>query len=83
MLRINLNIAQNWGANWWTQQQAKNAKANADKALIPEHCDLCGLKIEEDDYYYLGFDRHMIYAATCTHLYCVQWLKWKIMRRKR
>lgn len=82
MLKINLNIAQNWGTNWWTQQQQKNTDAAAKKALIPDHCVFCGAKIEEDDYYYLGFDRHRIFAATCTHQYCVTWLKWKIKRRK-
>jgi len=83
MLRINLNITQNWGANWWTQQQQKNTDAATKKALTPDICDLCGVKIEEDDYFYLGFDKHRIYAATCTHQYCMQWLKWRIKRRKR
>jgi hypothetical protein len=83
MYRMNLIQAVPWAQNWWTQQQQKNADAAAKKELIPDTCDLCGLKIEEDDYYYLGFDRHMIYAATCTDRYCVHWLKWKIRRRKR
>lgn len=81
MLNINLNT--NWGTNWWAIQQAKNAKELAAKALIPKICDFCAVKIEEDDYYYIGFDRHRIYAATCTQRRCVQWLNWKIKRRKR
>jgi len=83
MLEINFNQTTPWGQGWWTQQQKKTAEAAAKKELIPDICDLCGTKIGEDDYYYLGFDSHMIYAATCTHRYCVQWLKWKVMRRKR
>ena len=83
MLKLNFIQTTPWGQNWWQQQQKKNAEAAAKKEVIPKICDLCGAKIEEDDYYYLGFDKHMIYAATCTHRYCMQWLKWKVMRRKR
>jgi len=70
-----------WGQGWWAQQQA--TKKAEEKEPVPDKCVFCTAKIEEDDYYYLGYDRHMIYAETCDSRSCVQWLKWKVKRRKR
>lgn len=68
-----------WGQGWWAKQQV----LKADKAEpVPNKCVFCNAKIEEDDYYYLGYDRHMIYAETCDNRSCVQWLEWKVKRRK-
>ena len=41
----------------------------------PSNCDLCGKKIVEDDYYYLGIDGQDVFAVTCDSTNCTRWLK--------
>jgi len=43
----------------------------------PSNCDLCGKKILEADYYYLGIDEQGVLAATCADTRCTRWLKHK------
>jgi hypothetical protein len=43
----------------------------------PNHCDLCGTGIGKEDPYYVGKDRHGIWARTCTDPKCTKWLKYK------
>jgi len=67
--------------NWWTQQTNRN-KAKREKWKPPEKCTFCGKKIEDYDYFNVGYDRYKIYAETCDDIKCKQWLKWKARRKK-
>lgn len=78
MIKMNFT---HWGNNWWHQQQKKKEEA-AIKAEEPDICAFCGIELEEDDIYWIGFDSHMIYAEVCNHRYCRQWLQWKARRKK-
>jgi len=44
----------------------------------PNLCDLCGAPIKVDDKYYVGlthiFKKKRIWAFTCLHHNCIQWL---------
>ena len=75
--RVNMH----WGQNWWQQQQKKKAE-EAKKWKPPEVCTFCNKKIEEGDYFNAGYDRHNIYAETCDHIHCKQWLEHKVRRKK-
>jgi len=68
-----------WQFNLWGINTTPIA---SEKELAPDICAFCGKPVEEDDYYWLGFDRHMIFAGVCDGLYCKGWLKWKVKRRK-
>lgn len=67
--------------NWWTQQANKNKAARA-KYKSPDKCVFCSRKIEDGDFFNVGYDRYKIYAETCDRIHCKQWLKWKMRRKK-
>jgi hypothetical protein len=68
-----------YNASWWAQKN----KTKSKEYKPPEKCTFCSKKIEEGDYFNAGYDEHRIYAETCDHLYCKQWLKWKVRRKKK
>lgn len=70
----NVNMAGMWGIPV-KKEEPKEAKE-------PDRCDHCIKKIEEGDYYYVGYDSNDIYAETCTHFRCTQWFKHKARLRK-
>ncbi len=69
-----------YNPNWWAQQSKK--KEEKKKRKPPDKCVFCGRKIEVGDYFNIGYDRYRIYAETCDHIHCKQWLKWKVRGKK-
>jgi len=75
----NLNMF-GYNPSWWAQHNKKLNEKKKWKA--PDKCTFCGKEIKEGDWVNAGYDEHRIYAETCDHLYCKQWLKWKVRRKK-
>ena len=70
---------------WWQRQQAAKASAeNAKKYKPPKMCTFCTKKIEDGDFFYAGYDRNKIYAETCDHIKCYQWLvkDWRVRKKR-
>jgi hypothetical protein len=65
---------------WYSLPPATPAKPPEPKEI--ERCEFCTTKIEEGDYYYVGYDENKIYAEICTDFKCTQWLKWKARQKK-
>ena len=79
MYKVNM-MPPGYNPNWWAQQQAK--KKEKKEWTPPDKCTFCGRKIEDGAYFNAGYDEHKIYAETCDHIRCKQWLKWKVRRKK-
>ncbi len=43
----------------------------------PEKCVFCSNKIEDGDYYYIGFTPGRVYAETCVEYHCTKWYEYK------
>jgi hypothetical protein len=75
------NINMYGGTNWWYQQQ-QNKKPTKCKFVAPNACIFCSKRIDEGDFFYVGYDEHNIYAETCDNLRCHTWLVKKGRFRK-
>lgn len=68
-----------YGSGWG--KKAYEKVYDEKKGMMPpETCDLCGGEIQ--DYYYVGFDQHRIYAEVCDKQQCMKWLKWSIKKKR-
>lgn len=49
----------------------------------PKKCVFCSRKIEEEDFYLLGYTRGRIFAETCDCFNCKKWFIGSVRLRKR
>jgi len=70
----NANMAGMWGI--------PPAKTPPKEAEEPNNCSFCACRIEEGDYYWIGYDEHKIYGECCDSHFCKQWLENKARLKK-